>query len=113
MSFVEILRQTFGGPGKRGELDGGAAIGGADRAHAEQTITGTSGPKLIGITSPVFNSIRRLSETTGSASTERTGKRTVITARVRSPRQVGSASACLSTTLPVSAEPCGFKAATG
>ena len=115
MSFVG-LRDRLGRAGERGKLDRGAAVGGADGARAEQVatdITGTSGPKLIGITSPVFSSIRRLSGTTGSARTERTGKRTVMTARVRSPRQVGCASPCLSTTLPVRAEPCGFSALTG
>ncbi len=53
------------------------------------------------MTSPIFSSISVASEMTGSASTERIGKRTPITARVRPVRQAGSCSAVLDSTLPV------------
>ncbi len=75
-------------------------------------MTGTSGPKLIGMTSPGLRLARVESGTTGSARTERIGNDTPITARVRPLRHLGSGSA-LSSTLPVSAPPCGFIAATG
>ena len=54
------------------------------------TITGTSGPKLIGMTSPALRFISSDSGTTGSASTERIGKRTFIAARVSAVRHAGS-----------------------